>query len=218
MSATVFKEKQASYWVLLPLDPTGSLKLECVRSCPHSLNIVPRRGWSDECVHCLAGAALVDFLYRNWSGVNVSCTLFHWTVQGHFFLLCVNGGYLVQHILSHVAHQKIQNLQHKNTHSCPLCSCTPGDMCRTPHTHSHLLPKTKREMHELIIGKHSWSVITWIKTFTFTHVSFRCSGLEPRLARAKYASFNQVGTIVFTDIVTARVPAAVVCQENIRKY
>lgn len=53
--------------------------------------------------------------------------------------------YPEQHTLSHVAPQKRQNLWHKNTHSCPSCSCTPEDMCRIPHTHSHLVWKTKEQ-------------------------------------------------------------------------
>lgn len=58
----------------------------------------------------------------------------------------VSFSYPERHTLSHVAPQKRQNLWHKNIHSCPLCSCTPEDMCRIPHTHSHLMWKRTEEI------------------------------------------------------------------------
>ncbi len=48
-----------------------------------------------------------------------------------------------QHTLSRAAHRKRESLQHKNTRSCPLCSCTPEDTCHTPRTHSHLFPQAE---------------------------------------------------------------------------
>lgn len=53
--------------------------------------------------------------------------------------------YPAQRTLSHVAPQKRQTHRHKNTHSCPSCSCIPEDTCRTPHTRSHLLWKMKEQ-------------------------------------------------------------------------
>lgn len=57
----------------------------------------------------------------------------------------VSVSYPEQHTPSHVAPQKRQTLRHKSTHSCPSCSCTPEDTCRTPHTRSHLLWKRKEQ-------------------------------------------------------------------------
>lgn len=65
-----------------------------------------------------------------------------------------------QHTLSHVARQKSENLQHKNTHSCPLCSCTPEDMCQILHIHLYLQEKQQNEQkgnkHGLIVEKKFW--------------------------------------------------------------
>lgn len=137
--------------------------------------------------------------------------------------------YPEQHTLFHAAHQKSESLQHKNTHSCPLCSYTPEDMCRTPHIHSHLFPKTedmykmrknmnwmeKLPLYQCLNGLSSWLTISCY--FTFTGVFLCGSGLVARPAWTEDASLRQVGTVVFTDVVTACVPTAMVWQEQIYK-
>lgn len=49
-----------------------------------------------------------------------------------------------QHTLYRVAHRQRGNRQRKNTHSFPLCSCTPEDKCHTPHTRSRLRAKLRK--------------------------------------------------------------------------
>lgn len=67
--------RRTSYWVLVPLDPRGNLRLGYAQRCPHSLNTAERRDWSDGCEHCLAGAEPVGFLYSHHSGGNVNSSL-----------------------------------------------------------------------------------------------------------------------------------------------
>lgn len=83
-----FKEKQRSYWVLVPLDPTGSPRLGYAQRCPHSLNTAQRRDWNDGCERCPARAALVGFLYRNWGVVNATGNLMQGTFTKNFSPVC----------------------------------------------------------------------------------------------------------------------------------
>lgn len=130
-----------------------------------------------------------------------------------------------QRTRSRAAHQKRENLRRKNTRSCPLCSCTLEDTSRTPHTHPRLFPNAEDVRKEENSNVKNNCDVTvemdsvndeWLTdvTFTFTGVLFCQSRLEAVPAQTEDASLRQVSAVMFTDVVTARVPTAMVWPEQ----
>lgn len=200
-----------AYSAPVPLDPTGSPRLVCARHCPRSRNTARRRGWNGGCGRCPAGAAQVGFLCRG-SRCQPCCWIPYTRNMHRSIWMCRvdKAGLTLGSALRPV---RLPEGAEAFGAKALVASLRVLALLRTRAVNFALVHVCASErQRQLVLGcrRQKRLLYFWVEAdFTFTGVPLCRFGLVAWPARTEEASVLQVGAVVLTDVVAARVAAVV---------